>query len=145
MYTHNTYTHTYVCHPARPQSTANQINHLDDDVSMRHEITVHRLHRDVVRHCVFQEPTKCCQLEGEGKGEGQETTVVALSQGNPSLRSTWVCTNTSLPDGHREDVHARRHIRYHLIDRIMIKKSLLLEERYVILLQSPKVNIPNVN
>ena len=72
IYGTHTYTHTeeyvlyvFMCVPPHqtPISTSNQISHLDDDVSMRHEVTVHRLHWNVVRHSVFPETANCCQLE----------------------------------------------------------------------------------
>lgn len=63
--------------------------------------------------------------------------MIALSQGKPLLRST----GRSHPDDHMKEIHTSRHIRYYLIDMVMIKKSLTLGERYIILLQVSKVNI----
>lgn len=58
-------------------SKSMHIRHLDDDVSMRHEVTADRLHRDVIRHRVLQEPTKCRQLEEYKEGKDQGTMVIA--------------------------------------------------------------------
>jgi hypothetical protein len=38
---------------------------------VRHEVTVHCLHWNVVRHSVFQEATKCSQLEQLNESEHQ--------------------------------------------------------------------------
>lgn len=53
-------------HPTRPFSSIVKLcesSYLNDDVRMRHEVTVHCLHWDIVRHRVLQEPTKRSQLE----------------------------------------------------------------------------------
>lgn len=93
-YTTRTYMYVFMCVPLPPDpklySKSMHICHLDDDVSMRHEVAVDCLHWDVIRHCVLQEPTKCRQLEEYSEGRDQGTMAIVLSQGKVLLGSTWV-------------------------------------------------------